>query len=61
MCPRGSGSRLPAWGSSGTTMWHLGSSTHHLAHGSSGATTCPEDRFYRPKQINKYPLATMPS
>jgi hypothetical protein len=33
-------------------MWHLGSSTHHLAHGSSGATTCPEDGFYRP-QANK--------
>jgi hypothetical protein len=33
-------------------MCHLGFSTHHLAHGSSGATTCPEDGFCRP-QANK--------
>jgi hypothetical protein len=33
-------------------MCHLGSNTHHLAHGSSGSATCPEDGFCRP-QANK--------
>jgi hypothetical protein len=33
-------------------MCHLGSSTHHLAYGSSRAATCPEDGFCRP-QVNK--------
>jgi hypothetical protein len=42
------GNRLPARGSSEAITCHLGSSTHHLAHGSSGAATCPEDGFCRP-------------
>jgi hypothetical protein len=32
------GSRLPAGGSSGVAMCHLGSSNHLLAQGSSGAS-----------------------
>jgi hypothetical protein len=51
-CPRGSGSRLLARGSSGAATCHLGSSSHLLAQGSSGAAMCPEDGFYRP-QANK--------
>jgi hypothetical protein len=52
MCPRGSGSRLSAQGSFGAATYHLGSSTHLLAHDSSGAATCPEDGLYR-LQANK--------
>jgi hypothetical protein len=62
MCPRGSGSHLPAQGSSGATTYHLGSSTHLLAQGSSGAATCPKDRLYRlqaNKQISPSDLAIM--
>jgi hypothetical protein len=36
----------------GPRTCHLGSNTHHLAHGSSGAVTCPEDGFCKP-QANK--------
>jgi hypothetical protein len=55
---------LPARGSSGTTTCHLGSSTHHLAYGSSGAVTCPEDGFCSPqanKQISPIDQAIMTS
>jgi hypothetical protein len=53
--PRSSGSSLLARGSSETTTWHLGSSTHHRAHGSSGGATCPEDGFCRPQENKQIP------
>jgi hypothetical protein len=39
MCPRGSGSRLLAWGSSGASTYPHGSGSRLPARGSSGATT----------------------
>jgi hypothetical protein len=51
--PRGSGSRLPAWGSFGAVMCHLGSNTHLLAHGSSGAATCLKDGLCRLQAIKQ--------
>jgi hypothetical protein len=44
---------LPAQGSSGSAMCHLGSTTQLLSQGSSGATTCPEDRLYRLQGIKQ--------
>jgi hypothetical protein len=41
MCPRGSGSRLPARGSSGAATCPRGSGSRLLARGSFGAATCP--------------------
>jgi hypothetical protein len=34
-------------------MCHLGSSTRLLAHGSSGAATCPVDGFYKLQTIKQ--------
>jgi hypothetical protein len=51
--PHGSGSRLPARGSSEAATCHLGSSTHLLAQGSSGATTCPDNGLYRLQAIKQ--------
>jgi hypothetical protein len=40
MCPYGSSSRLPAWGSFGAATCPHGSGSRLLAQGSSGAATC---------------------
>jgi hypothetical protein len=53
MCPHGSGSSLPAQGSSGATTRRLGSGTCLLAQGSSEASTCLEDGLYKLQVIKQ--------
>jgi hypothetical protein len=49
MCHRGSGSHLPAQGSSGAGTCPLGSSIRLLVYDSSGGSACP--RGSRPDEI----------
>jgi hypothetical protein len=50
---RVSSRRLPAQDSSGAVTCCLGSSTHHLTQGSSGAATCPVDGLFKLQAIKQ--------